>query len=70
MDTEDVMATRRRWSDLDERTRRLLITTAVADGALRVAALIDAQSDLIHRPWASPSLPTTPFVPVPRRSSL
>jgi hypothetical protein len=41
MDTEDVMATRRRWSDLDERTRRLLITAAVADGALRVAALID-----------------------------
>jgi len=31
----------RRWSDLSERTRRLLITAAVADGALRVAALID-----------------------------
>jgi len=33
--------TRPRWSDLSERTRRLLIATAVADGALRVAALID-----------------------------
>jgi hypothetical protein len=32
---------RRRWSDLSERTRRLLITAAVADGALRAAALID-----------------------------
>ena len=32
---------RRRWSDLSERTRRLLITAAVADGALRVAALVD-----------------------------
>jgi len=31
----------RRWSDLSERTRRLLIAAAVADGALRVAALID-----------------------------
>jgi hypothetical protein len=37
---EDVMSTRR-WSDLSERTRRLLITAAVADGALRAAALID-----------------------------
>ena len=32
---------RRQWSDLSERTRRLLIAAAVADGALRVAALID-----------------------------
>jgi len=31
----------RRWSDLSERNRRLLIAAAVADGALRVAALID-----------------------------
>jgi hypothetical protein len=31
----------RRWSDLSERTRRLLITAVVADSALRVAALID-----------------------------
>ncbi len=31
----------RRWSDLSERTRRLLITAAVADGVLRAAALID-----------------------------
>ena len=29
------------WSDLSERTRRLLVTVAVADAALRVAALID-----------------------------
>ena len=31
----------RRWSDLSEGTRRLIITAAVADAALRVAALID-----------------------------
>ena len=31
----------RRCSDLSERTRRLLMTAAIADGALRVAALID-----------------------------
>ncbi len=35
------MAARRQWRDLSERTRRLLITAAVADGVLRVAALID-----------------------------
>jgi hypothetical protein len=40
MYAEDVMPTRR-WSDLSERTRRVLITAAVADGAPRVAALID-----------------------------
>ena len=32
---------RRRWSDLSERSRRLIITAAVADGSLRIAALID-----------------------------
>jgi hypothetical protein len=31
----------RQWSDLSERTRRLLAITAVAEGALRLAALID-----------------------------
>jgi hypothetical protein len=40
---EHVSAARRRWSDLSKRTRILLITAAVADGALRVAALIDIQ---------------------------
>jgi hypothetical protein len=32
---------KRQWSDLNERTRRLVIAAAVVDGALRVAALID-----------------------------
>lgn len=35
------MAARRQWSDLDERTRRLLIVAGVAEGILKVAALID-----------------------------
>ena len=35
------MATKRQWSDLDERTRRLLIAAGVAEGILKVAALID-----------------------------
>ena len=35
------MAARRRWSDLSQRTRRLLIGAAVAEGMLKVAALID-----------------------------
>jgi hypothetical protein len=38
---EDVIAVRKRWSDLRKRTRRLLITAATADGILRVAALLD-----------------------------
>jgi hypothetical protein len=38
---EDVMAAKRRWSDLDESTRKLIITVAVAEGILKVAALID-----------------------------
>ena len=37
----DVTATRRRWRDLSERTRRVIITVAVVDGALKAAALID-----------------------------
>ncbi len=40
---EHVSAARRRWSNLSKRTRMLLISAAVADGALRVAALIDIQ---------------------------
>ena len=35
------MAAKRTWSDLDEKTRKLIITVAVADGILKVAALID-----------------------------
>jgi hypothetical protein len=35
------MAARRQWSDLSQRTRGLLITAAVAEGVLKVAALID-----------------------------
>ena len=35
------MAAQRRWSDFSERTRRLIIITAVAEGILKVAALID-----------------------------
>jgi hypothetical protein len=35
------MPARKQWSDLSERTRRLFITAAVAEGILKVAALID-----------------------------
>jgi hypothetical protein len=35
------MASGKQWSDLSERTRRLLITAAVGEGILKVAALID-----------------------------
>jgi len=35
------MVARRQWSDLSERTRRMLAIAAVAEGVLKVAALID-----------------------------
>jgi Phospholipase_D-nuclease N-terminal len=35
------MAARGQWSDLSQRTRRLLIAAAVAEGILKVAALVD-----------------------------
>lgn len=49
------MAARRHWSDLDERTRKLVITAGVVDAALRVAALIDIKrrpaSQIRGRKW-------------------
>jgi hypothetical protein len=35
------MATRKDWNDLSQRTRRLITITAVAEGILKVVALID-----------------------------
>ena len=35
------MAARKQWGDLSPRTRRLLISGAVAEGILKVAALVD-----------------------------
>jgi hypothetical protein len=35
------MAARRRWGDLSRRSRRMLVTAAVGEGILKVAALID-----------------------------
>ena len=35
------MAARKQWSDLSPRTRRLLTIAAVAEGILKLAALID-----------------------------
>ena len=35
------MVAERRWSDLSERTRRLLTIAAVAEGILKLAALVD-----------------------------
>jgi hypothetical protein len=50
------MAASQQWSDLDERMRRLVIAAAVADVALRVAALIDIKrrpaSQIRGRKWA------------------
>jgi hypothetical protein len=35
------MAAKRKWSDLSERTRQLIIVTAVAESILKAAALVD-----------------------------
>ena len=49
------MAARPQWSDLDERTRKLIITAGIVDAALRVAALIDIKrrpaSQIRGRKW-------------------
>ena len=39
MDAEDVMA--RRWSDLSDRSRRLIIAAAIAEAVLKTAVIID-----------------------------
>jgi len=41
MYAEDAMTARRHWSDLSERTRKLLLAAAIAEGILKIAALID-----------------------------
>jgi hypothetical protein len=38
---EGAVASMRKWSDLSERTRQLIIVTAVAESMLKAAALID-----------------------------
>lgn len=49
------MAAERKWSDLSQRTRRLLITAAVADATLRVVTLVDIKrrpaSQIRGRKW-------------------
>lgn len=38
--------TRKKWNDLDSRTRRLIVVASAIDGVLKIAALID----LVRRP--------------------
>jgi hypothetical protein len=49
------MAARKQWSDLSERTRKLIIVAAVAEGSLKVAALVDIKrrpaSQIRGRKW-------------------
>jgi Phospholipase_D-nuclease N-terminal len=49
------MAARKQWSDLSERSRGLIIAAAVAEGSLKVAALIDIKrrpaSQIRGRKW-------------------
>jgi ribosomal protein S5 len=55
MYAEDDMTARRHWSDLSERNRKLLIAAAVAEGILKIAALIDIKrrpaSQIRGRKW-------------------
>jgi hypothetical protein len=41
MDAEDAMA--RRWSDLSDRSRRLIIGAAIGEAVLKTAVLIDVR---------------------------
>jgi hypothetical protein len=56
------MAAKQRWSDLDERTRKLIISMAVAEGILKLAALIDIKrrpaSQIRGRKWMWASVVT------------
>ena len=49
------MAGKRKWSDLSERRRRLIVIGGVLDGSLKVAALIDIKrrpaSQIRGRKW-------------------
>ena len=49
------MADKKRWRDLSEGTRKLIITTAAAEGILKVAALVDIRrrpaSQIRGRKW-------------------
>ncbi len=42
-----VLMTRKKWSDLDERTRRLIAAAAIVEAVLKTAMLVDLQ-----RRWA------------------
>jgi hypothetical protein len=44
MDTEDVMA--RRWSDLSDRSRKLIIAGGIGEAILKAAVIVDIR----HRP--------------------
>jgi hypothetical protein len=57
---EDLMAAKRKWSDLSDRSRKLIITVAVAEGILKVAALIDIK----HRPASQIRGPKWLWAPV------
>ena len=52
----------RQWSDLDERTRKLIISVAVVEGILKLAALIDIKrrpaSQIRGRKWMWASVVT------------
>jgi len=54
------MAAKRKWSDLSERTRKLIIATAVAESILKAAALIDIK----RRPASQIRGPKWLWVPV------
>jgi len=49
------MAAKRQWSDLSEGNRRLIMTVAVVEGILKIAALIDIKrrpaSQIRGRKW-------------------
>jgi hypothetical protein len=50
------MTARRRWSDLSERNRRLILVGAAVEGCLKIAALVDLRrrpaAEIHGRKWA------------------
>jgi hypothetical protein len=48
---KDVVAAKRRWSDLSRRTRNLIIATAVAESIVKAAALLDIKRRPASQIW-------------------
>jgi hypothetical protein len=50
----------RRWGDLSERSRRLIIATAIGEAVLKTAVLVDIRRRPVSEPGPCPGLRVGP----------